>query len=450
MKELIDKISDLDKRLGKIERLDTRARKGFLMGPAAHIRLGVGGHLEFENGSADYILHQGTRFDFVSNGGIRLRVGDDGFVHIGGARVYFGINTTDYVTHAGTFFSFVSNNLEVMRLHDTRQAEVFTGTAADPGWSFIGRDDLGAFSPAANTYAISTAGIERVRVVGTTVRLNAEVLAFNNVGTSEAWIQFEDHGMDSAYVRLVIRDGGDVSEELFRVTWNNATDGGIISQIAFVRNQSGTTALPSYSFVAQTNMGLYRNGTNDVRLVTNGTWGLAVLTNRAYANMQTGGGATAVSHTNNQLISGAASRREWKFGITPVDLDEAIAIISQLQPVTHHYRKEHATADGPLGELTEYFGMIAQDVDTADRRLAVYGHLAEDGWGTSTLNDTDKRIKEAEDEDREPTPYLLEDMVPVNWDHKQVTTLTVAALQGLINREQALTARVLLLEDAAV
>lgn len=41
------------------------------------------------------------------------------------------------------------------------------GTAALPSYSFVGDTDTGAWSPAGNTYAVSTAGVERMRVNST-------------------------------------------------------------------------------------------------------------------------------------------------------------------------------------------------------------------------------------------------------------------------------------------
>lgn len=64
----------------------------------------------------------------------------------------------------------------------SKQLEIALGTASLPAYSFIGDVNTGAYSPAADTYAITTGGTERVRVTSTglfgigvtpTIRLHA-------------------------------------------------------------------------------------------------------------------------------------------------------------------------------------------------------------------------------------------------------------------------------------
>lgn len=53
---------------------------------------------------------------------------------------------------------------EAMRINSAQQILSISGSAATPAVAFISDTDTGSFNPAANTYAIATGGVERLRI----------------------------------------------------------------------------------------------------------------------------------------------------------------------------------------------------------------------------------------------------------------------------------------------
>ena len=110
------------------------------------------------------------------------------------------------------------------------QFPIIAGTAAAPGLAFAADLDVGLFRPATNALAVSTAGVERLRIAA--------------------------DGQVNVVEKLVAEGDLEVQGDIVLTNGYKAVD--------------GSAAAPSFSFASDTNTGIYRVGADSLGISTNG------------------------------------------------------------------------------------------------------------------------------------------------------------------------------------
>jgi hypothetical protein len=120
-------------------------------------------------------------------------------------------NAAKAVTPSGLAWKRTATALAPTTANDTVQTS--GGTAALPGLTPVGDPDTGAWSPAANVYAISTGGVERVRwdANGSTVAALKGTEIANVIATKDGLLKrqampFTWDANDDSYIRIAVAD----------------------------------------------------------------------------------------------------------------------------------------------------------------------------------------------------------------------------------------------------
>jgi hypothetical protein len=150
------------------------------------------------------------------------------------------------------------------------QIQASLGTAAAPSISYLSDPDTGTFSPAANTWAVSTGGVERLRVgaTGDVVVASGGRINFDTTASMRT----------SAGSFLISHDGA--SQMLFRVGGQDdlildPANHRVRAKIGFV-TEVGSAAAPAYSFFGADTEGMFRVAGGSLGFSTAGTERLRV------------------------------------------------------------------------------------------------------------------------------------------------------------------------------
>lgn len=138
------------------------------------------------------------------------------------------------------------------------------GSAATPGFAFADDADTGIFRIGADNLGIAVGGSEVVDVGASLIEFNQDI-AFQSGNASSPGIQISGDADSGIYSpgggAISIAVGG---SEIFRV------ESGLIRCNQEVLFGTGTAAIPSISFIADTDSGFYRTGTNQFAVSTGG------------------------------------------------------------------------------------------------------------------------------------------------------------------------------------
>lgn len=94
-------------------------------------------------------------------------------------------------------FTFINAIDHILTLSQTRQLLAETGLAIAPSYSFTGDTDTGAYSPAADTFAISTGGTERLRVESGGTSFSVPIIASATSGSAGSYLPSVSFAGDS-------------------------------------------------------------------------------------------------------------------------------------------------------------------------------------------------------------------------------------------------------------
>ncbi len=130
----------------------------------------------------------------------------------------------------------------------TGSLKVVDGTIAAPGLAFASDTNTGIFKPAGNTIGFSAGGAERMRLNSTGLVVEAAI-SLRNTTTPSATSNYAKFYMKSG--RPYFFDDASVESKVY-----NSSD-------AIVGVQ-GTSGAPAFSFLGDTNTGMYRHGTNSI------------------------------------------------------------------------------------------------------------------------------------------------------------------------------------------
>ena len=147
-------------------------------------------------------------------------------------------------------------------------------------------------------------------------------------------------------------------------------------------------------------------------------------TGRVYANTSALTGSTMI--INGGQFGYSSSRAAIKDDIR--DVTGGIDTLKALRPVRFRFKPE-AIGDGTneMVAFDERIGFVAEEMASVSHELATWEWLNDDGsvWLDDTDNGGDERPS-------------LEEAVPIGWETDAVVSVTVAALQELIERVEAL------------
>lgn len=177
---------------------------------------------------------------------------------------------TGFSRNAGDEIAISTNGLERFRVNNTALfsllAHYFTdGTVSAPGISFISDTNTGLFRSGADEINIVTGGIQAIKVDAGQITSLSNILRIADGSASLPGISFTSDTNTG-----IFRNGADEMNmvtggtERFRITSTAVT-----SLLPLLLND-GTVGAPIISFASDTNTGLFRSGVDDMRLVTGG------------------------------------------------------------------------------------------------------------------------------------------------------------------------------------
>lgn len=254
------------------------------------------------------------------------------------------------------------------------------GTALLPAYSFADDPDTGLYRRSTNEIGFATGGTESLRLTGNNIRMASGTSLIYNVGhfrgadatgtaasPTYSWNADLDTGMyrDGAN-EIGFATGGTA---LFRMD-STALRGNVNYTPSMPGKTAGSAAAPTYSFVNDTDTGMYRSGADDLSLATGGTLALRITNighvalpaqyNRVTAN------AANMYYASNTFIYRATSSAKYKTDVETMG-DEFADAILELRPVWYKSLGDHDP------ESWGYWGLIAEEVAEVDARLVHWG-----------------------------------------------------------------------------
>lgn len=174
-----------------------------------------------------------------------------------------------------------SNNLAistngVMRWQIDQNGTLFAGTtqgiqfpvgsAAVPAMNFASDTDTGIFNNGANNIGFSTGGVEHLNISTTTMSSDLVLRIGNGSQTTPAY-HFTAHTGSGLYT-----DASGFLNFSVNGTWVVGIDntGVVLNGTTKFYNGDGTAALPSVTFINDTDTGIFRVGANNIGVATNG------------------------------------------------------------------------------------------------------------------------------------------------------------------------------------
>lgn len=239
----------------------------------------------------------------------------------------FFAGTQAYSWGASFFFSQVDNGKDLgrstLRWKDAYIVRdlIGDGSGALPSYAFQNDTDTGLFRPGANQIGFSVAGTEYLRLdsaSGLDLTTNSALLmsagsVTNPVLRNRSNTDSGFYWPSSTSVAVTI-DG--VQLVLFDHT--NSVDFGIRLQGGNIATPDGTVSVPVYSFNNDPDCGLYRIGTNNIALATNGTKALEITSAQQVAKPLQAAFSAYV--TTAALTSGDGTQRIAEFDTEDFDI----------------------------------------------------------------------------------------------------------------------------------
>lgn len=331
-------------------------------------RDGPGGRYPFNGfGGNDYFDWEADTLVGIDQDGIRAVVNGNvavKFIHDGGT--VGGIRwaeNNDGITYdsATEILSVWRSSVEVLRLDtDLRLGgnSLYFGGVATDDRIYLDDDEM----------QIHLGGIARARFTNTgDLLLGGDLMGFGNTGSAEAYIQFGNHGLDTAYARIVVQDAAGV-DEIFRVTHQN--DFGLLSAIDEIQCEDGSAGDPAYTYRNSPTSGHWYssavggfvstsvNATEIMRVATTGIIPVVSPTPAA--------GTAWVVGAFGELRKASSSRRYKTITADAMPLvggDTIARLAAAVLP--YHY-----TADREAGLHVDHVSLLAEDAYEIDHRFA--------------------------------------------------------------------------------
>lgn len=278
---------------------------------------------------------------------------DDGVV--GAPALSFGSETTSGLYRAGSGdvrISVLSNAVAQFTANGVRAA---AGAVATPGLSFIGDTNTGWYSAGADDMRASVGGVDQLTLT-TTIAALAQVLRLPNGAVGAPSISFTSDTDLGIY-----RSGTDI------LSFTTAgTLAGSINATGRLNWIDGAVGTPAYSFTSDPDSGMYRIGANNLGFAVNG--GLvvdfsttALTTTLSYRAPDGSAGTPAVSFTNDPNTG------LYSFGADQIGLTTGGTFRAVWSTSVHTLRLQLQNQDGSVGTPSYSF---ENDADSGIYRVS--------------------------------------------------------------------------------
>ena len=356
------------------------------------------GDFEGSYPTADYIDARNIRGDVISAQVIQL-------ADVGGV-----IRTEDFETGSTGWAIFADGSAEFNDV--VIRGQVIAGAGSVVDWSYINNvsitnaditnltfDKIIAGTNTA-TLTLGSGGLLRTAASGERVEIsnatNSQVRFFNssgtNIGNIDATSTYLRIGNASNPVQIVPAPGNNINLAVLsggQITLGNYVSFGSSSTLAFnsntltgvgaIRNSDGSASSPSFRFTSDGNTGIFRSGTDDMRLAAGGS-SIAQVTSGRFGpgsdnNITLGGSGLrwqeiwmvgAIGSVNNvsRDASGrmtvASSSRRYKNNIWGISDDWGMDLINTLRPVEFSWNDDEKISV-PFPDRRD-IGLIAEEV----------------------------------------------------------------------------------------
>jgi hypothetical protein len=192
--------------------------------------------------------------------------------------IFFGADdNTGIYTFQNEEVSFTAGGIRRLLFNETEFetfVPIFTinGTAADPAYTFTSNQDMGIYRVANQQLGIATAGTLRATFANSLNTFTNVSRGPNGSVTAPTWSFSSDTNTGMYRIgenNLGLVAGG--AEGLIVTATYLSTIGAGTGDFALLHSTAGSAGAPSYSFVGDTNLGMYRAGTDDLGFATSGS-----------------------------------------------------------------------------------------------------------------------------------------------------------------------------------
>lgn len=293
----------------------------------------------------------------------------------------------------------------------------------------------------------------RISTPGGTYTFGSQMVTASNlqVGSISAHSTNLTISAPSGFLRITTQSGAS--------TYNAFITGTVIQNGYFWSDQ-GSISFPSFSFVTDTDTGMYLSGTNEVRLSSGGGWGLGVQSGVPIVNVASGTGTTLVVDANARIRS-FSSKTELKDNILPIN--NALETVKLLQVKTFTFKPfDYDTPkEAEIRQLNTQIGFLAEQVAEVSEIIGIDLHESQPNLTVnlesffSSINIQDpvlytqevERIKNSDEYQQALLQYEaemsdLDSYVPSYWKHPHMIALAIAAIKELSDKIDLLESRI--------
>jgi hypothetical protein len=259
------------------------------------------------------------------------------------------------------------------------------GTAALPSYAFTGRTQTGMWSPAANTIAFSTGGVEKVRLHSDgNVQVSGNVSCGYILGNGSLL-----EGVSASNASALTE--GTLSQQVFPTTIGNSA--------TTYNAQVGLASTPSYAFASDPTTGMYRYASGQLGFSTSGTERMRIQS----TGMTVQGGV--ITTGNIGIATNTSAQYPLDIGTTGATMHESSTnsmkisnnmILFGGQRVVWYYNWSIRALNG--GNFQFYYGTFPEIATTSIAYITTGGVFT---------TGSDVRLKR----DIEPLPYGLQEII---------------------------------------
>lgn len=252
------------------------------------------------------------------------------------------------------------------------------------------------------------------------------------------------------------------------ITFSTQSSGGVynsfvfgtVIQSGYFWSSDGDTSFPGFSFFNDTDTGMYRSTTNEVRLTSGGGWGLGVQSGVPIVNVASGTGTVLVVDTNAR-IRAQSSKTDLKENISPIKNALDIVKILEVKTFTFKPFDYDTPKEAEIRKLNTQIGFLAEQVAEVSQVIGIDLHESEPNltvdlesfFSNINIQDPDlyqqevERIKNSEEYKQALLQYEIEmsdldSYVPSYWKHPHMIAIAIAAIKELSDKIELLESKI--------